>query len=208
VPPFARPSIPAAPVAPVAPMTPMHPVAPAAEAGSRWKPAAVAGVAFGAAAVLNFGTIPGVVVSHWVPLVLLASGCLAALRWKRAGVRRELRNQASAKIAEFGGGVYGAMAMATLLYLEATDLVSDVASAGSLTKFIGALDVGWLVEQVMESVGFAIRAGLWPWHWLSDYGMQTVLIAGGAAVGLDALIRAVSPRYRARREVPAAAAPS
>lgn len=206
--PLAGPSIPAAPVAPVDPAAPVAPVVPAADAGSRWKPAAVAAAAFGGVAVLNLGWIPGVVVSHWVPLALLASGCMAAWRWKRAGVRRELRNQASAKIAEFGGGVYGSVAMATLLYLEGTDLVADVASAGSLSKFIGSLDVGWLMSQLMESIGFAIKAGLWPWHWFSDYGMQTVLIAGGVAVGLDALIKAVSPRYRAHRQAQTAPAAS
>jgi hypothetical protein len=188
-----------------------HPAAtatsPLAEPKSPWTPAVVAcvaciGIAGGS---LTYGLAVGFSLPSAVPLLLLASGCMAAVRWKRAGVRHELRNQASSKIAEFGGGVYGAMAMATLLYLEAADLVSDVASAGSLPKFIGALDVGWLVEQMMESVGFAIRAGLWPWHWLSDYGMQTVLIAGGAAVALDALIEAVAPRYRAQREVPASA---
>ena len=84
--------------------------------------------------------------------------------------------------------------------------MEDVASAGSLAEFIGALDLGWMMGQMMESVGFAIRAGMWPWHWFSDYGMYAVLLAAGAAMGLDALIRTVSPRYRENREAPAAAA--
>ena len=177
----------------------------AVQAQSRWKPAAVAAVAFAGVAVLNFGSVPGVVVSHWVPLFLLASGCMAALRWKRAGVRRQLRSRASARAAEFGGGVYGSMALATLLWLEGSDLVADVSSAGSLGAFIRSLNVGWLMSQLFESIGFAIRAGLWPWHWFSDYGMTAVLIAAGAAVGLDALIKAVLPRYRAHRNSPQAA---
>lgn len=182
--------------------------APLADAGSRWKPLTVAGAAFAGVAVLNLGYVPGVVVSHWVPLVLLASGCMAAFRWKRAGVRNELRSRAAAKVAQFGGGVYGAMAMATLLWLEAADLLADVRAAGSPVAFIRSLDLGWLISQLMESIGFAIRAGMWPWHWFSDYGMRTVLIAAGVAVGLDVLIRAVSPAYRAHREAPAAAAAS
>jgi hypothetical protein len=178
-------------------------VVPEAGAESRWKPAAVAGVAFAGVAALNLGWVPGLVVSHWVPLFLLASGCLAALRWKRIGVRRQLRSRAAARVAEFGGGVYGAMAMATLLWLEGTDLVADVAAAGSPGAFVRSLDLGWLMSQLFESIGFAIGAGLWPWHWFSDYGMTAVVMAAGAAVGADALLKAAFPRYRAYRVEPA-----
>lgn len=184
---------------------PAAPQVPAVQPQSRWKPAAVAAAAFAGVAALNFGTLPGVVVSHWVPLFLLASGCMAALRWKRAGVRRELRSRAAARAAEFGGGVYGAMALATLLWLEGTDLVAEVAAAGSPGAFVRSLDLGWLLSQLMESVGFAIRAGLWPWHWFSGYGVTAVVVAAGAAAGADALIKAISPRYRAHRQAPQAA---
>jgi hypothetical protein len=180
---------------------PTAPEVPAvAEAESRWKPAAVAAAAFAGVAALNLGDIPGVVFSHWVPMFLLASGCMAAIRWKRTGVRHELRSRAASKVGEFGGGVYGSMAVATLLWLEGTDLVADVAGAGSLGAFVRSLDLGWLMSQMMESVGFAIRAGLWPWHWFSDYGMTAVVIAAGVAVALDALIKAV------RRPAPSASA--
>ncbi|HEU0299545.1 MAG TPA: hypothetical protein VFR37_08830 [Longimicrobium sp.] len=199
-----HPPAPPVPVAPPAPAALAPPVAPAAEAGPRWQPAAVAGVAFGGAAVLNLGWIPGVVVSHWVPLFLLASGCMAALRIRRAGVRRELRSHAAAKIAQFGGGVYGAMAAATLVQLETADLVDDVASAGSLSKFIALVDVDWMMAQLMESIGFAVSAATWPWHWFGTYGF----VAVGLGYGVDALLKSASPRYRALREklaVPAGA---
>ena len=186
----------------------MTEVAPQTTAGvptqpeSRWKPAAVAAVAFAGVAALNLGYVPGLVVSHWVPLLLLASGCMAAIRWKRAGLRRQLRSRTASGVADFGGGVYGAMAMATLLWLEGADLVADVAGAGSLGAFIRSLDLGWLISQVMESVGFAIRAGLWPWTWFGGYGIPVAC----AAVGLDALLAIVLPRYRAYRNPPKAAA--
>ncbi|HYR10356.1 MAG TPA: hypothetical protein VEQ60_21455 [Longimicrobium sp.] len=183
-------------------------VTPAVEPASGWKPAAVIGMAIAGTVVLNVAEVPGILSSHWVPVLLLATAFTAAVRWKRTGVRRQLRNRAAAGIQEYGGGVYGAMAMATLLQLEAADLVDDVASAGSLAEFVGALDVGWLMGQMMESVGFAIRAGLWPWHWFSEYGMSAVLVAAGAAFGLDALLKSVSSRYRALREKPAVAATS
>jgi hypothetical protein len=179
-------------------------VAPAAEPAVRWKPAAVVGAAVAGTVALNVVEVPGVLSSHWVPVLLLATAFMAAMRWKRTGVRRQLRSHAAARIQEYGGGVYGAIAMATLLQLEAADLVHDVADAGSLAEFIGALDVGWLVSQLMESVGFAIRAGLWPWHWFGMYGF----VAAGAAFGLDGLLKFASPRYRALREKPAVAAAS
>jgi hypothetical protein len=174
---------------------------------SPWSPAVIACVALIALAggSLTYALGAGFQFPNLVPVLLLATAFMAAVRWKRAGVRRQLRSRAAARISEFGGGVYGAMAVATLLQLEAADLVNDVASAGSLAKFVGALDVGWLMQQMMESIGFAIRAAMWPWHWFSDYGMYAVLLAAGAAVGLDALMKAVFPGYRAHREAPAVA---
>ncbi len=121
-------------------------------------------------------------------------------------MRNELRSQAAAKVAEFGGGVYGAVAMATWLQLEASDLVGDVAAAGSVGEFVGSLSLGWLISQGVESVKFAFQAGLWPWHWFSTFGMQAVLGAAAAAVGLDWLLRRASPRYQALREAEESAA--
>lgn len=190
------------------PPRPPTAIVPAQAPASRWKPAAVVGAAVAGTVALNLVEVPGVLASHWVPVLLLATAFMAAVRWKRTGVRRQLRSRAAARVSEFGGGVYGALAVATLLQLEAADLVDDVASAGSLGEFVGALDLGWLMEQMMESVGFAIRAGMWPWHWFSDFGMHAVLLAAGAAVGLDALIGIAFPRYRAHREPPAVTAGS
>jgi hypothetical protein len=187
------------------PPRPPAAVVPAQEPASAWKPAGVIGVAVAGTVALNVADVPGVLASHWVPVLLLATAFMAAVRWKRTGVRRQLRDSAAGKISEFGGGVYGALAVATLLQLEAADLVEDVASAGSLGEFVGALDVGWLMGQMMESIGFAIRAAMWPWHWFADYGFYAVLAAAGAAVGVDALIKIVSPRYRAHREAAAVA---
>ena len=179
-------------------------VVPAEEPASAWKPAGVIGAAVAGTVALNVVEVPGVMASHWVPVLLLATALMAAVRWKRVGVRRQLRSRVAARISEFGGGVYGALAVATLLQLEAADLVGDVASAGSLAEFAGALDMGWLMGQMMESVGFAIRAAMWPWHWLGTYGF----VAAGAAFGVDALLKFAVPRYRALRQKPAVAAGS
>lgn len=183
------------------PVTPLHDVHGLERdpADGRWMPGVIAVAAFAGTLALNVLHVPGVVASHWVPMFLLATGCMAAVRWRRAGVRNELRSRASAKIAEFGGGVYGAIAMATWLQLEACDFVGDVVAAGSLGGFVGSLSLGWLISQAVESLKFAIQAGLWPWHWFSSYGMQTVLIAAGVACGLDWLLKVASPRYASMR---------
>lgn len=173
---------------------------PSAEAaGGRWKPRAVAVACFVGAIGLNVLHVPGNLAAHWVPMFLLVTGCMAAVRWRRAGVRSELRSHAAQKIASYGGGVYGAIAMATLVQLETVDMVSDVVGTGSVAGFFNSLSLGWLVSQAVESVLFAVRAGLWPWHWFSAYGIGVVLIAAGAACGLDTLLRASIPRYRAMR---------
>lgn len=179
---------------------------PATTPQSPWTPAVIACVACIALAggSLTYAMGAGFRFPNLVPVLLLASGCMAAVRWMRAGVRNELRSRTASKVAEFGGGVYGAMAMATLLWLEGADLVADVTAAGSVGAFVSSLSLGWLMQQGMQSIGFAIRAGLWPWHWFSDYGMMTVLLAGGAAWGLDTLLKAVFPWYRTYREAPAA----
>lgn len=171
----------------------------AESAEGRWKPITVAVACFTGAIGLNVLHVPGNLTAHWVPMFLLATGCMAALRWRRTGVRGELRSRAAARIVSYGGGVYGAIAMATLVQLETVDLVSDVVGTGSASGFFNSLSLGWLISQAVESLMFAIRAGLWPWHWFSVYGIQAVMIAAGAAWGLDALLRAAVPRYRTMR---------
>jgi hypothetical protein len=182
-------------------IAPTAAVAASAEpAGSRWKPASVAVAAFAGTIALNALHVPGVVVSHWVPLFLLATGCMAAVQWKRAGVRNELRSRAAGKLAEFGGGVYGALAMATWLKLEAADMVGEVMGAGSIGEFIDSLSLGWIIAQAMESVGFMVRAALWPWHWFSPYGTRAVVVAFVGAWALERLLRRLLPAYDELRD--------
>jgi hypothetical protein len=178
-------------------------MAPAATTQSPWTPGVIASVACIAILGASVTCAQAVGFPNVIPLLLLASVCFAVVRWMRAGVRRELRSRTAAKVAEFGGGVYGAMALATLLWLEGSDLVADVTAHASFGAFVDSLSLGWVIQQGMQSIGFAIRAGLWPWHWLSDYGMPAVVLAAAAACGLDVLLKAAFPRYRAHRETPA-----
>lgn len=182
-------------------------VAPGTTPESPWTPTVIGITA--CIALAGAGLTYGLAVGFpFVPVLLLASVCMAAVRWMRAGVRNELRGRFAAGVGEFGGGVYGAMALATLLWLEGADLVSEVTAAGSFGAFVDSLSLGWLMQQGMQSVGFALRAAVWPWHWFSDYGTMAVVVAVGATIGLDALLKAVFPHYRAHREAPAVPAVS
>lgn len=115
--------------------------------------AAIAAMGAGVAAAMATGTLPAVVRTHGIALAIAVGGGFVAIRWIRGGVRRRIREGAAAKVAEFGGGIYGAIAFATLLYLEAMDLAGDVAGVGSLGAFLGSLSFDWLISQAVESVG-------------------------------------------------------
>lgn len=153
---------------------PAHP----ARAAGAVAATAVGGAALGAALALD--VVPASAAPRLVALAIAAAGGVLALRWVRRGVRRQLREGAAAKVAEFGGGVYGALAFATLLCIEAMDLAADVAGVGSLGASVDSLSLGWLMAQAMGSIGFAIRAGLWPWYWFRELGPAVAaLVAGG-----------------------------
>ena len=160
--------------------------------------------------VVNTVALPAWVAAHAFPLAIGTAGCVVAARWWRSGVRRQLRTSAGAKVAEFGGGVYGSLAFATLLYLEALDMVGEVADAGSVGAFFGSMGFGWLMKQAIESIGFAVQAMLWPMYWLSVLGLQAVVLAAGAIWGLDYARRRghlarIAAWWRARRGGVAAA---
>lgn len=124
--------------------------------------------------------LPASAGEHVVPIGIALAGGYVAVRWVRRGVRRQVAEGVSSKVAEFGGGIYGGVAFATLLYLEALDLIGDVAAAGSLGGFLGQLSFGWLLGQLLESVGFFVTAITWPWFWFSELGPATAgLVAGG-----------------------------
>jgi hypothetical protein len=130
--------------------------------------------------VMRVIDLPASAGAHVVPVGVAVAGGVLAVRWARRGVRRQLADGVAAKVAEFGGGLYGSVAFATLLYLEAMDLVGDVAAAGSLGGFVGGLSFAWLMEQMMESIGFFVTAIMWPWYWLSALGPAAAAIVAGA----------------------------
>jgi hypothetical protein len=169
--------------------------------------AAVRGAASGVALVAASGGVlvvlldtvrlPAAAARSVIPVAIAVAAGVAAVRWLRRGVRTQLRQGVAAKVAGFGGGLYGAVAAATWVYLEAADLVGDVASAGSLPRFLSGLSPGWLLQQAMESVRFAVQAMLWPWFWLSALGPLTAALIAGAVWALDGAARGFAPRLGA-----------
>jgi hypothetical protein len=152
--------------------------------------------------VLNTVTIPAAWSPRLVPLAIAVIGGMTALRWVRRAAKGELRAGAAAKVAEFGGGIYGSLAFATFLYLEAMDLVGDIAAAGSLWAFLSSLSVGWLIAQMVESVKFAVQAMMWPWYWFSELGAKNAAFIAGGVWALDGLRRGLAgpvARWRERR---------
>jgi hypothetical protein len=150
--------------------------------------------------VMRVVDLPASAGAHVVPVGIAVVGGVLAVRWVRRGVRRQLADGVAAKVAEFGGGLYGSVAFATLLYLEALDLAGDVAAAGSLGGFLGQLSFGWLIEQMMESIGFFVTAIMWPWYWLSEFGPATAGIVAGAVWAVSGAAGALRRPFAARRE--------
>jgi len=106
--------------------------------------------------------------------------------WKK--VRRTLRKVWASR----GGGYYGLVAAITFVWLETVDLVGDIAGLvrdwpiglGSIISFI----VGNLVDAVL----IGISAALWPFKWLSAFGIGPTLLAMlGATYVAYRLTRAV-----------------
>ncbi len=91
--------------------------------------------------------------------------------WKK--VRSTLRKVWASR----GSGYYGLVAAITFVYLEAVDLIGDIAglvrawpiSVGSIISFF----VGNLVDAVL----IAVAAALWPIKWLGAFGVGPVLLA-------------------------------
>ena len=91
--------------------------------------------------------------------------------WKK--VRRTLRKVWASR----GGGYYGLVAAITFVYLEAIDLVGDL--AGLLRSWpigLGSI-ISFFVGNLVDAVLIAVSAALWPFKWLGAFGVGPTLIA-------------------------------
>ncbi len=79
------------------------------------------------------------------------------------------------------------------------DLAADVAGVGSLGAFVNSLSLDWLIAQAMESVGFAITAMMWPWHWFDEMGPGVAGLVAGGVWALHGVVPKLRERWSARR---------
>lgn len=82
-----------------------------------------------------------------------------------------------------GGGYYGMVAALTFVYLEAVDLVGDVAGFRGVSLTLGTL-ISWFVSALVDAFVNGILAAIWPLHWLGEFGLGLQLLAllGGTYV--------------------------
>ncbi len=69
-----------------------------------------------------------------------------------------------------GGGFYGFVAALTFVYLEAVDLVGDIAGLAGVRINVGYL-VSWLVSNAVAALLNVLRATLWPIAWMGHFGL-------------------------------------
>lgn len=83
-----------------------------------------------------------------------------------------------------GGGFYGFAAMITFLWLEAVNLVGDVAGLSQVQLGLGGL-ISWFVQNAVQGLLTMLWAAIWPVAWINHLGVgvtSMVLLAGAYAV--------------------------
>lgn len=89
-----------------------------------------------------------------------------------------------------GGGFYGFVVMLTFLYLEALDLGGDIAALPDSHPGIGFV-IGWIVGNLVDVIVNSIRAAIWPFSWISHFGVT--LLSGALLAGSYVAYRALRP---------------
>ncbi len=76
------------------------------------------------------------------------------------------------KWAKFGGGFYGVAAFLTYLVVEVTEALEAIANVGGLASFLGQLDIGVIINALVESLTNFITAMVWPAYWMDRIDTQ------------------------------------
>lgn len=141
---------------------------------------------------MNFGSIPvGLTLGQLVVAAVATSAAVEAVWWVRRGARQEARRKFVKTGAEYGGGVYGTVALATFVWLNVTDVLDDIAAAGSFAGYVAAMSIGWLIGEAVEALIFGIQSMIWPWYWFSAHGPVVALATGGGVLAIDAVWKPV-----------------
>ena len=89
-----------------------------------------------------------------------------------------------------GGGFYGFGAMVTFLYLEAVNLLGDVAALPRFQLSAGGV-IHWFVQNGVAALLNFLWSVIWPVEWISRFGVN--LTSGALLVGSYATYRLIRP---------------
>lgn len=159
-----------------------------------------AAVVIAVVVMVNLGSLPtGLTIGQLAVAFVALSVAVEAVRWIRRGPRQEARLRFTKAVAEYGGGLYGTAALATFIWLNVTDVLNDVAAAGSLGAYVAGMSLAWLIGEMVEAVIFFVQAIFWPWHWFSSHGPMVALAIGSGVLAFDAAWKSVGRWIEARR---------
>jgi len=93
------------------------------------------------------------------------------------------------KWAKFGGGFYGIVAFFTYLVVEIREVANVIINIGGLWEFIKHLDIGVIIELLINAFINFITAMVWPLYWMkridtNQVWMFFVAAYGGYVLGL------------------------
>ena len=71
------------------------------------------------------------------------------------------------KWAKFGGGFYGVVAFFTYLVVEIGEIADLIMNIGGLWEFIKQLDVGVIIELLVNAFINFVTAMAWPLYWMN-----------------------------------------
>lgn len=70
------------------------------------------------------------------------------------------------KWAKFGGGFYGIVAFFTYVVVEVTEIITMVINFGGFFGFLKQLDLGVIINMLIEALTNFITAMVWPVYWM------------------------------------------
>ena len=89
---------------------------------------------------------------------------------------RHTRNNLLLKWMDFGGGLYGTVAMVRLLFIEIAEIRDFFADWTGIGNFIGQLGLDTLIKFFIEQFMNFISASVWPVHYLGHLEFLPLLI--------------------------------
>ncbi|MEJ8567261.1 hypothetical protein [Elongatibacter sediminis] len=80
------------------------------------------------------------------------------------------------KWLEFGGGFYGVVALITFVRIEVSEVTDWLFRSGSPFDVLARLDIGLLVNVIIQSIMNFVAAITWPVYWLGELRGQSALL--------------------------------